>query len=90
MEVGDAVSTYNPQSRIYHIGIICAILIPVELGYQSQYPEYPHDYVHRVEWLYQVSRDILSQPTRNSLGSQLTLSRISPEASAELRQHCSG
>lgn len=90
MEVGDAVSTYDPKSRIYHIGIIRSILIPVELGYQSQYPEYPHDYVHRVEWLHQVSRDILSQPTRNSLGSQRTLSRISPEASAELRRHCSG
>ena len=90
MAVGDAVCTYDPQRRIYHIGIIRDLLIPAELGRQSEDPDYSHDYVHRVEWLYQVSRDILSQATRNSLGGQLTLFRLSPEASAELRGHCSG
>ena len=90
MAVGDTVCTYDPKSQIYHLGIIRSLLIPAELGRQSEYPDYSHDYVHRVEWLHQVSRDILSQPTRNSLGGQLTLFRLSPEASAELRRHCSG
>ena len=89
MEVGDAVatvSTYQPQGRLCHIGIIREILIPAEPG--PHYEEYGHDHIHRVEWLYQFSTDTLSEPTRRRLGLPPTLHRLSPEASAELRQHC--
>ena len=90
MEVGDAVatvSTYQAQGRLCHIGIIRSLLAPVELG--PIYDKYGHDYIHRVEWLYQSSPDILSEYTRKRLGIPLTLHRLSAEASAELRYRCS-
>ncbi len=87
MEIGDAVATYEAQGRMCHIGIIRSLLVPFDIG---NFHEYENDYAHRVEWLYQVSRDILSEYTRRRLGIPLTLHRLSPEASAELRGHCSG
>lgn len=89
MEAGDAVATYEPRGRMYHVGIIRSLLIPAELGYQSEYPEYKSDYVHRVEWLHQIPKNILSEYTRRRLSIPLTLHRLSQEASAELRQYCS-
>ena len=89
MEVGDVVatvSTYQPQGRLCHIGIIRDLLIPAEPG--PHYAEYDNDHIHRVEWLYQFSKDTLSEHTRRRLDRPLTLHRLSPEASAELRQHC--
>ncbi len=89
MEVGDAcatVSTYQPQGRLCHIGIIRSLLVPPESF--PYYEEYGSDYVHLVEWLYQFSPDTLSEYTRRRLGIPLSLHRLSAEASAELRQHC--
>ena len=85
MEVGDGVAAYEPQTRICHIGIIRDPLIPIEL---DPLAEWGHDYVHRVEWLYQVPRYSLSEYTWKRLGHRLTLIRLSREASPELRQHC--
>ena len=90
MEVGDAVatiSTHQAQGRLCHIGIIKALLVPVELS--PLYEEYDTDHVHQVEWLCQVSTNVLSEYTQRRLGIPLTLHRLSSEASRELRQHCS-
>ena len=85
MEVGDAVTAYEPQARICHVGLIRNLLIPAELGPPA---EWWHDYVHQVEWLYQVPRHSLSAYTLKRLGHRLTLTILSREASTELKQHC--
>ena len=82
---GDAVTTYEPQHQSCHVGIISAVLVPDEWGPP---PEWWHDYIHRVEWLYEIPRDTLSEYTRKRIGIPLTLTRLNPKASAELRQHC--
>ena len=86
MGVGDAVATYEPRGRTYHIGIIRSLLVPAEPG---PLREYESDYVHRVEWFYQVARDTLSRDyTKYNLDRRSTLHRLSPEASVVLRQRC--
>ena len=91
MAVGDAVATvssHQAQGRLCHIGIIRDLLLPAESF--PYYEEYENDHIHRVEWLYQVSENDLSEYTRRRLRLPPTLHRLSPEASAELRRHCSG
>ena len=82
VEVGDAVVTYDNGKRVYHIGIIRT---SAEHGHLAQGSEYP-GYARRVDWVTSVSRDDLSTSSRNSLGGQLTLFRLSASASQELRQ----
>ena len=88
MTVGDAVATYDSQQRVCHIGVISALLIDVELI--DLPPEYSddHDYAHRVEWLYAVSRDDLSGPAWRGLVNPQTLFLLSESTSAELRGLC--
>ena len=91
LAVGDAVATVSgrqTQGRLCHIGLIRDLLLPVESF--PYYKEYENDHIHRVEWLYQVAQDVLSKYTRRRLRLPPTLHRLSPEASAELRRHCSG
>ena len=88
MATGDAVATvsaHQPQGRLCHIGIIRSLLVPAQ-----SLQGYVYDHVHQVEWLYQVPQNELSEYTQRRLGIPQTLHRLSPEASAELRQHCSG
>ena len=87
MAVGDAVATYNPEERLYRIGLILSNARYCEPGEQS---EESLGYIRQVEWKYSVRRDGLSRGTRNSLGSALTIFRLSVEASAELRTLCLG
>lgn len=98
MAVGDAVATYSARHRQYHIGIIRSLLIadvwyPVptdrEAAAFGAFASFVlHDHFHRVEWLYRVSRDSLSESTRKGLSRPRTLYRLSAEASAELRGLC--
>lgn len=75
---GDPVVTYDPNERVYHLGRIAGE------------PEYRPDWidglqiVRKVEWDSKVSRDALSQPTRNSLGAILTIFRVPPVAAVEI------
>jgi len=48
----------------------------------------PH--IRRVEWSHRVPRDVLSAATRNTLGSIMTLFRLSDEAAAEIEAAASG
>ncbi len=75
----DRIVTYDPDARLYHIGEVTSdyLFSSSEVG-----PEWPH--VRRVRWLGKVSRDGLSPPTRNTLGSTLTLFSINEDAAAEL------
>ena len=97
MAVGDAVATYNSQQRVCHLGVIGSLLIPdganlsptaiVELNHSLGY-EPNLDYSHRVEWLYEVSRDDLSGPAWRGLVNPQTLFLLSESTSAELRELC--
>ena len=98
MSVGDAVATYNSQKRVCHLGIIRSVLPPegislspmvwdeleLVMGYAPNL-----DYSHRVEWLYEVSRDDLSGPAWRGLVNPQTLFLLSESTSAELRGLCS-
>ena len=87
MEIGDAVATYNSEERLYHVGVIRSNARYCEPS--EKYPDFP-GFVRDVDWQYSASRDTLSQGTRNSLGSALTVFRPSFEASTELRKKCLG
>ena len=88
MEEGDAVATYEPRGRIYHVGIIRSLLVPPDPRILR---EWDHDHVHQVEWLYQVPRDTLPRDfLKSNLDRRSTLHRLPPEASAEMRGRCSG
>lgn len=78
IQVGDQVVTYDPTTRLYHLGRVT--------GPYSYRPGYLTDYAHTrpVEWLAQRRRDDLSVTTRNSLGSIITLFEPGDEVLAEL------
>ncbi len=80
IQTGHRVITYNPELRVYHVGEDQGV-------YQFRQDhhlvgEYAH--VRKVKWLGNVSRDQLSQTSRNSLGSTLTLFSLSDEVMTEL------
>lgn len=75
---GQSVITYNPNERVYWIGEIMS-----DYEYLPQLiKSYPH--VRKVEWKQSVSRDQLSTTSKNSLGSTLTIFKISPLTVKEL------
>ncbi|MDX9741416.1 MAG: restriction endonuclease [Gammaproteobacteria bacterium] len=75
---GDRVITYDPGRRIYLLGTI--------KGPYRYDPELipPFFHVREVDWEGEVERDRLSMATKNTLGSTLTLFRVSATASEEL------
>jgi len=75
---GDKVITYNSSTRMYSIGKIISDYL-----YDPTLTEYAH--IRKVEWLGELSRDLVVN-TRNTLGSTLTLFKISNEAENELLQ----
>ncbi|WP_211825133.1 restriction endonuclease [Kistimonas asteriae] len=80
IQSGHMVITYSPELRVYHIGEDQG-----EYQYRNDdnlVGEYAH--VRMVKWLGDVSRDALSQATRNSLGSTLTMFSLSDSVISEL------
>lgn len=75
---GQSVITYDPNERVYWIGEITS---DYEFSEKS-IPQYPH--IRTVNWLRSVSRDNLSTTTKNSLGSTLTIFKLSSIAVQEL------
>jgi restriction system protein len=84
MKLGDRVITYDPSTRIYHVGQI-----------KGDY-EFDHNADdglanrRKVVWEGQVLRDALSVPTKNSLGSSLTVFELSDVAVKEIDLALSG
>jgi hypothetical protein len=77
---GDRVVTYDPKRREYLIGT-------VEGDYEYKpglLPDYNH--VRKVRWEGRVSRDSLSQRSRNTLGGTLTIFQPGAEVLDELLQ----
>lgn len=75
---GTTVVTYDSNRRIYHLGIVT--------GDYVYHPEYDPELGHTkaVKWNREVSRDVLSAGTKNSLGSISTVFCLSTEAADEL------
>lgn len=80
IEPGDRVVTYSPSNRTYMIGTFT--------GPAVYHPEWSGDHMslaRPVTWLgREISRDDLSQPTKNSLGSTLTVFQLPEHATVEL------
>ncbi|WP_370674691.1 restriction endonuclease [Pleomorphomonas sp. PLEO] len=84
MTIGDMVVTYDPSRRAYLVGEISS-------AYRHDQSADPEDtHVRSVRWDGEVSRDLLSVESRNSLGSISTLFRLSTEVSGELKKALSG
>jgi restriction system protein len=64
LQIGDAVMTYDPSQRLYFIGEIKA-------GVEQR--DHFLGRARAVVWTKQVTRDALTQSTRNTLGSILSL-----------------
>lgn len=77
IEIDDAVITYSSAERTYLIGAVTGVY-----SFKPEFGENPN--VRAVRWMGQVSRDALSVGARNSLGSTLTLFKISEDVAAEI------
>jgi restriction system protein len=84
MSAGDKVVVYDPDERIYHVGRV--------LGEPKFDPEWNERLpVNRdVEWIGNVNRDDLSQPTKNTLGALMTLFKLSDIAEKEINSTLTG
>lgn len=80
MKVGDTVVTYDPGRRVYLVGRITG-----EYEYDPTIDEEDPN-IRRVEWEGEVSRDLLSVPSRNSLGAISTIFLLSKDAVDDLRR----
>ncbi|HEX8243775.1 MAG TPA: restriction endonuclease [Longimicrobium sp.] len=78
MQVGDGVVTYSPERREYLFGSIA--------GEYEHRPQFIREYEHvrKVSWKGSVSRDALSTPTKNALGSAWTIFEPGEEAEREI------
>lgn len=78
--VGDHVITYSPDNRTYLVGTITG---PAE--YKPEWKDTGMALARDVRWNSQeLQRDALSQPTRNSLGSTLTVFKVPTPAAKEM------
>jgi restriction system protein len=78
MKVGDHVATYDPSRRVYLVGEIAGDYRWDE----SIDPDDPN--VRPVTWKGEVSRDLLTAKSRNSLGAISTLFQLSPDVIDDL------
>ena len=81
---GDRVVSYDPRAREYLVGTI--------VGDYQFTPGTIEDYDHvrAVRWDGRVSRDVLTQSSRNSLGSLVTIFQPGDEVRAELERALAG
>ena len=89
VRVGDDLVTYDPQRRVYHIGVVksdasAGTVIWVDPGTGAEYEEV--GYLRRVDWVCAIDRDALSEGVRNALNPQLSHFRIGEVAAAEVRR----
>ena len=84
MKTGDPIITYDPSSRTYLIGKISS-------DYIFDHGKDPYFHLRKVTWeSKRVSRDDLKPATRNSLGSTLTVFRLTEEMWADLESSLKG
>jgi len=80
MKVGDTVVTYDPGRRVYLVGKI--------VGEYERDPSIDEEdpNIRRVAWEGEVSRDLLSLTSRNSLGAISTIFLLSKDVVEDLRR----
>jgi restriction system protein len=80
-EIGkdDTVVTYDPGRRVYLVGTVTEVY-----RFDPTHTEQPH--LKRVRWDGEVSRDLLSADTKNSLGAISTIFLVPKEAAADLKR----
>jgi restriction system protein len=78
MEKGSTVVMYEPETRLYHIGIINGPCEPVT-------DEEGVTYARTVKWSQAAKRDALPASSKNSLGGIQTIFSVSDEVMADLR-----
>lgn len=84
MQNGDAILTYDPSSRLYHLGIVAGE------------PEYRPDLMERlpvtrrVTWQSSVRRDELTEGARYSLGAIMTFFRVPDLVAEEITRKANG
>lgn len=76
-KVGDYVTTYNPDERVYWIGKIAS-------EYFHTTDTIEHYNQRKVNWEGNVKRDDLSVTTKNSLGSIATIFEVSEDSQLEM------
>ena len=83
---GDLLITYSPEHREYLVG---EDLGQYEFRLEDQWVgEFAN--VRKVKWINRVSRDLLTQSARNSLGSTLTLFTLSKDLMSEVEDRLTG
>jgi len=68
IRIGDQVVTYDPETRLYHLARVAG-----DYEYRPGHVTNNYDHIRRVNWTAQVSRDVLTPESRNSLGSAITI-----------------
>jgi len=84
IKIGDRIVSYDPRAREYLIGTVAG-------DYEFKpgvIPDYNH--VRAVRWDGRVSRDVLSQSSRNSLGSLVTIFQPGDDVRDELERALKG
>ena len=80
---GDHVVTYDPSARVYAIGTVTG-----PYRHDTTRPvlmeDNPHPHVRPVNWIGELSRDVLSTTARNTLGAMRTIFAIKPKVADEL------
>lgn len=80
IKTGDWVVTYSPANRTYLIGRITG-----NYQYRADWTDYDMPMVRSVDWqAMEIERDRLQQPSKNSLGSTLTVFQVPDFAAQDL------
>lgn len=80
MEVGSAIVTYDPSTRLYHIGSVVGECEPADEALLDN----GETHIRKVAWEKEAPRDLLSKSAKASLGSISTLFSISDQTFKEL------
>jgi restriction system protein len=78
IKIGDAVVTYDPENRLYHVGRITSE------AKSDPGAEEEGQFYRSVQWDSKIGRDNLTRDARNSLGSVLTLFAIDASHARQL------
>jgi len=81
IKIGDDVATFNREQRKYLLGKVTS-----DYKWDDKLIE-DLPAIRRVEWAHEVSRDLLSTKTRNTLGAIQTLFKLGTDAEKDLRNH---
>jgi len=83
MNSGDLVLTYDQTRRMYSVGRISGSYAFVPDGIPNDIVDEQYRHTRPVKWIQEVPRDDLSTPSRNQLGSLLSIFRLDASVTEE-------